>query len=174
MAPSLERSETINELRNIAENLGRERLEQSEVHPPVQQWPQTEDQGEVQESFRGSSAVLGNAEASEVDQPPPQTTPVTMDSPTTPVGLQAIPAFVILMTQEKTLEDLPSQMDFDWQDSVSPNPPPAVAGISEGSAKSMEVKAFVLVSGIAEEAAINATKHLPEQEAEPPTTNSNS
>lgn len=123
MIPSLERSPFIDELRNIADNLVRERLEQTEVQPPVQYGPQTQDPGEVQESFRESCANLGNADRSEVDQPPPQSTPATMDSPSTPVGLQAIPSFVIPMTQEKTLEDLPSQMDFDWQDSVSPNPP---------------------------------------------------
>ena len=161
------------ELRNIAENIVRERLEHSEVHPPMQCEPEIEERGEVQESFRESSANLGNAEASEVDQPPPQTTPVTIDSPSTPAGSQTIPAFVIPMTQEKTLQDLPSQMDFDWQDSVSPNPTLAMAAASVGNPEVMEVDTFVLVSQIAEEAVKNATQHLHEQQSDPLSTNRN-
>ena len=159
--PQLERSEYLCELRNIAENIVRERLEHSEVHPPAQGEPDIEERADVQESCRESSANLGNADASEDEHPPPQTTGVTMDSPCTP---EAMPAFVIPMTQEKTLEELPSQLD-----SVSPNPTLAVVGAavavaSVANTNVMEVNAFVLVSQIAGEAVKNAT-HDPTQEA---------
>jgi hypothetical protein len=79
------------------------------------------------------------------------------------------------MTQEKTLEDLPSQMDFDWHDSISPNPKPAdpavaVAAASVGDPKVVEVDAFVIVSQIAEEAVKSATGQLPQEETHPLST----
>lgn len=80
MVPPLERSEYMYELRNIADNIVRERLEHSEVHPPVHNGPETFDSGKVQESFRESSDNLGNADASEVEQPPPHVTHASMDS----------------------------------------------------------------------------------------------
>ena len=43
--------------------------------------------------------------------------------PGVPIG----PAWVIPMTQAKSLEDLPSQLDMDWQDSVSLTPTPSLA-----------------------------------------------
>ena len=166
MVPQLERSEYLCELRNIAENIVREHLEHSDVHPPAKVEPEIEERADVQESCRESSANVGNADASEDEQPPPQTTRGTMDSPCTP---EAMPAFVIPMTQDKTLEELPSQLDFEWQDSVSPNPTPAVVGdavaaASVGKTNVMEDNTFVLVSQIAEEAVKNATQE-PTQEA---------
>ena len=173
MVPQLERSQYACKLRNVAENISRERLEHSEVEPPRQYVPQIDERDEVQESFHVTSANVGNAEASQVEHPPPQTPCVTLGSPSTPVGLEAIPAFVMPMTQEKTLEALPSQLDFDWQDSVSPNPTPAVAVDRVGSPKDMEVDEFVLVSQIAEEAVKNATTQASQQEADPLSTNTN-
>lgn len=172
MVPPMERSECIWELCNIAENIVRERLEHSEVHPPARGDPDISERADLQQSCRESSGLLGNAEASEVEQPPPQSTCVSIDSPCTP---EAMPAFVIPMTQEKTLEDLPSQMDFDWQDSVSPNPTPAdvgvaVAAASVGDPKVVEVDAFVIVSQIAEEAVKSATQQLPQEETHPLST----
>jgi hypothetical protein len=172
MVPPLERPEYMLELRNIAENIARERLEHSEVHPPAQGEPQIDERADVQESCRESSAHLGNAEVSEVEQPDPRTMRVSIDSPSTP---EAMPAFVIPMTQEKSLEELPSQLDFDWQDSVSSNPTPAgtgavVAAASEANPKVMEVDTFVLVSQIAEEAVKNATDDLSQEETCPLST----
>jgi hypothetical protein len=87
-----------------------------------------------------------------------------------------MPAFVIPMTQEKTLEGLPSQLDFEWTESVSTNPTPAVvdaavAAPSVGNAEVMEVDAFVLVSQIAEEAVKDATQDLPQEVTDPTSTN---
>lgn len=68
------------------------------------------------------------------------------------------------MTQDKTLEDLPSQLDFDWQDSVSPNPTPVVAAPSVVAPNVTEINAFVMVSQIAAKAVKDATQQLPEEE----------
>ena len=162
MVPLLERGEYMYELRNIAENIVRERLEHFSVHPPVHSGPHTFQTGEVQESCRESSAIPGNAEASEVPQPPPDSTHAAIDFSSTPGGSQAIPAFHIPMTQERTLEGLPSQMDFDW--SASPIPTPAMAAATAVPPKVTEVNAFVMVSQIAEEAVKNATQQILEPE----------
>ena len=170
MVPQLERSEYASELRNVVENIAQERLEHFEVHPPTRYGPVTHELGEVQESFHETSGFVGNAEASEVDQPPPQTPCAAIGSPSPTAASQGIPTFVIPMTQGQTLEGLPSQLEFDWQDSVSPNPTPAVAAPSVGSPKAMEVDEFVGVSQIAEEAVKNATQQAPQQEMDPLST----
>ena len=62
------------------------------------------------------------------------------------------------MTQEKTLLELPSQLDFDWQESATQGPsiaPPAAQNPVE------EVDTFVLVSQIAQEAVMDATQGPP-------------
>ena len=119
MVPSLERSEYMEELRNIADNIVRERLEHSEVHPVAHSGPPTD------------------ASSSEVAQSHPQT-PTNIGTSGKAVGSEDVlpslethsadvgPVFLIPMTQAKSLEDLPSQLDFDWQDLVSPNPTPAL------------------------------------------------
>jgi hypothetical protein len=79
------------------------------------------------------------------------------------------------MTQVKSLEDLPSQLDFDWQDSVSPNPAPAptrarslggeldVVGTPQTSVLPMEVDVdtFEEIAEIAQEAVAVATQQPP-------------
>jgi hypothetical protein len=49
------------------------------------------------------------------------------DADSRDVGVPIGPAWVIPMTQAKSLEDLPSQLDMDWQDSVSLTPTPSLA-----------------------------------------------
>ena len=128
MVPPLEPSEYIPELRNVADIIVRDRLEHNEVHEVRHDAHDVEveepvDHADVQESFPEGSGNLG-----------------------TPVG----PAFHIPMTQEKSLEDLPSQIDFEWQDSVSLNLTPA-------QATNVEVPEIV-----------EATEHRIEQDANPP------
>lgn len=44
----------------------------------------------------------------------------------THVDVHVGPAWHILRIQDKTLQDLPSQLELDWQDSVSPRPNPSL------------------------------------------------
>ena len=143
MVPPVERSEYLCELRNIADNIVREQWEHSEVHPPGQSVADPLEHVEVQESFPDSSANLA-----------------------TPVG----PAFHIPMTQDKTLEELPSQIDFEWQDSVSTilTPAPATAATTAEAPKDIEDNSFAEVSQIAEEAVV----HLGEQDTDRATASS--
>ena len=133
------------ELHNIGNNFVKERLEHSEVLPPAHATPARE------------STSCGASQPS--SQPCPQ-------SPAH-VG----PAFHIPMTQGKSLEDLPSQLDFEWQDSVSPNSIAAhVTARSLGGeldvvgtpqppvgACEVDVNTFGQVSQIAREACVDAT-----------------
>lgn len=122
MVPPLERSEYLYELRNVADNVVQERSEHSEVHPPGLSGHGPVECGEVQESVPESPPTLS-----------------------TPLG----PAFNIPMTQEKTLEELPSQIDFDWHDSVSPNVAHALATGTAAARTDTEENAFVEISHIA-------------------------
>ena len=139
MVPPLERSEYMYELRNMANNIVRERCEHWEVQPPGQSGHECEDRVDVHQPIPES---VGN------------------------VAMPGGPAFHIPMTQDKTLEELPSQLDFDWQDSVSPEGTPAVR-------TSMAESAFVEVSEIAHEAIAHATQQQAESEIDPPTTTTN-
>ena len=113
MVPSLERTEYMLELRGIADNIVRERLEHSEVHPLTHSGPAADDSScEVAQSHPESPTHIGTSVEthSVVDGKESQRMPGDVD---------VEPAFHIPMTQAKSLEDLPSQLDFDWQDSVS-------------------------------------------------------
>ena len=149
------------ELRNIAENIVRERLDHFSVQHPVHSF----QRGEVQVSFHENEDMAGNASASEDPQPPPhEHAPIDFSS--TPGGSQDIPAYHIQMTQKRFLEALPSQVDFDW--SSSPIPTPAVATVAAASVTEppqvTEVHAFEMVSQIAEEAVKEATQQILEPE----------
>ena len=166
MVPSLERSEYMEELRNIADNIVRERLEHSEVHPPAHATPAANvlscDVAHPCPQSPASIGTFGKASASEDVQRPVEY-----------VG----PAFHIPMTQEKSLEELPSQLDFEWQDSVSPNSTPAhvttrnlggemdIVGTPRPTTvpHDMDVDTFVEVSQIAQEAVVDATHQPPSQ-----------
>lgn len=156
MVPRRERTEYLYELRCIAENIVRERLEQSEPHPPVHCGSPVFQGGKVHESFREIADSLGNAE-----HPPPHSPHATMDSTCTPADSQAIPAFDIPMTQDKTLEELPSQLDFELYDPVAPTPAVAVASVTPPVT---EMNAFVQVAEIASEAVKNAMLQPAEEE----------
>ena len=119
MVPSLECSEYMDELRNIADNIVRERLEHSEVHPSTDSGlPTNASSCEVAQSHPQIPTNIGTsvkAFVSEVVQP-------SVEPHANDVG----PVFHIPMTKVSSLEELPSQLDFEWQDSVSPNPTPAL------------------------------------------------
>ena len=73
------------------------------------------------------------------------------------------------MTQGKSLEDLPSQLDFDWQDSVTPGTNSALASAqTRGESPEravqpidVELDAFAGISQIAHEAVMDATQQAP-------------
>ncbi len=89
------------------------------------------------------------------------------------------------MTQGKRLEDLPSQLEFEWQDSVSLNSTPAhvttrslggeldVVGTPRPTPEPEDLNAdtFLQVSKIAHEAVVNATQQPPPQVTQSERTN---
>lgn len=164
MVPSRERTEYMYELRNIAENIVRERLEHLDLHPPVHTRPETFQCGEMQEVEHANSGNVGSAEAPLDEQTRSHSLGPAMDSPSAPVGSQAMPAFPKAMTQDRSLDDLPSQMDFDWQVSQSLNPTPGVGPAGDVPSNVKEVNEFVLVSQIAEEVVKDATEHTLDEE----------
>lgn len=152
MVPKLENPEYMYELRSVADNIVRERWMHSEVHAPTRT--------EGVESYKvpdGSDGV----------QPPLVAHPAN-DEDSIHVG----PAFNIPMTQEKSLEDLPSQLDFDWQDSVPPGPSTSSAiarnldeelhvsctPATEPADTHSDTNKFAEVSQIAQEAVMVATQ----------------
>lgn len=96
MVPPRVRSEYMYELRLIAENIVRERLENFDH---VERY-------KAQETFRESSGNLGNAAASVVEQPQPLSPHAQMDS-TTAGDSQAIPAFHILCPKLRAWKNCP-------------------------------------------------------------------
>ena len=132
MVPSLERAEYMLELRGVADNIVRERLEHSEVHPTTHSGPGRDDSScEVAQSHPVSgtnTCTSENAPGSEHVPPSvePQSAVNGKDSQRVPGNVDVEPAFHIPMTQTKSLEDLPSQLDFDWQDPVSQIGTPAL------------------------------------------------
>lgn len=113
MVPSLERGEYMYELREIASNISRELCKHAEVDLGLD---------------RGGPDSCKVADAP-VDVEPPVEPHAAEDSPSHPGDVEVGPAFHIPMTQEKTLLDLPSQLDFDWQEQASQGPgiAPAIA-----------------------------------------------
>ena len=169
MVPSLERTEYLEEVRNIVDNIVRERLEHSEVLPashstPVAEVtscavPQADSQSPCSISTAGNPGAACDVQ--------PRGEPPAAEDTRQHVG----PAFDIPMTQGKSLEDLPSQLDFEWQDSVSPNSTPAhvtarsLGGELDvvGTSRPITVDTFVQVSQIAREAVLDATLQPPSQ-----------
>jgi hypothetical protein len=156
MVPSLDRSEYMYELREIAANISRELCKHAEV-----------DLG-LHTGGADSCKVPDATDGAETPVEPR----VADDSPSQPADVHVGPAFHIPMTQEKTLLDLPSQLDFEWQESASQG-----AGIAPNTARSLgeelhiaitplnvvlpvhvEVDTFVQVSQIAHEVLMNATE----------------
>ena len=106
MVPSLERSEYMNELRNIADHIVRERCKHSDVHFATHS--------------EGAQSYKLVVDSEDVD--PPLDAGAANVSPSIQGDSHVGPVFHIPMTQEKSLEDLPSHMDFDWQDCGTPGP----------------------------------------------------
>ena len=156
MVPSLERSEYMYELREIASNISRELCKHAEVDLGL-------DRGGA-DSCKVSDAP--------VDVEPPEEPHAADNSPSQPGDVEVGPAFHIPMTQEKTLLDLPSQLDFDWQEQASQGPSiaPATARnlgeqLDEASTRlnaampiHVQEDTFVQVSQIAHEAVMDATQ----------------
>lgn len=137
MVPPVEPSEYLEELRNHAETVSRERMEQSELHPPGLSGHEPVECSEEQESFPEGPGNLG-----------------------TPLG----PAFHIPMTQDRTLEELPSQIDIEWQDSVSPLPASALGTTAAAAPAYPQDSEFVEVSQIAQEAVVQASQQAASHE----------
>ena len=139
MVPPLERNEYLMELRFHADSMVRERFDNSELHPVAHSSDKPPQRAHVTESFPEGSGNLG-----------------------TPVG----PAFDIPMTQDKTLEELPSQIDFEWQESDSPRLAPALPTSTTVAPTDIGDNAFAEISEIAEEAVVRATQHIAEQDTD--------
>jgi hypothetical protein len=154
----LERQEYMYELRNIAENIVRERCEYSEVQPAVEIEHECEESvPECAESVpQCAESVPQDAKTVGVQHAVPE----NVGNAAEPLG----PAFHIPMTQGKTLEDLPSQMDFDWQDTDA-----APIGMAVPP-KDPEESLFLEVQQIADEAVVHATQQQAERETDQPTT----
>lgn len=141
MVPALERSEYMVELRNIADNIVRERLQHSEVHPVTHSGPAAEDSScEIAQSHPETPTHIGtSAKAAGSSHVLPLVEShcfvLEKELQRVPGDVDVGPAFHIPMTQTKSLEDLPSQLGFDWQDSVSQNPTPGV-----GAARNLDVE----------------------------------
>lgn len=156
MVPLLEQPEYMYELRNIADNIVRERCKHSEVQPPT---------------HIACVASYKVADVSEGVEEPVESQ-VPDGSPSTHGDGHVGPAFHIPMTQEKTLLELPSQLDFDWQEQASQGPSiaPATARnlgeqLDEASTRlnaampiHVQEDTFVQVSQIAHEAVMDATQ----------------
>ena len=156
MVPSLECTEYMYKLQEIANNIVRECCKHAEVHLPTHT-------GGVD-----SCKVLDASD----DVEPPVEPHGADDSPSQHGDMHVGPAFHIPMTQEKTLLDLPNQLDFDWQESKSHGPSiaPATAQnlgeeldvantpLNAALLVHVEVDTFVQVSQIAHEAVMDATQ----------------
>ena len=171
MVPSLERGEFLDDLRNLADNIVGNRLDHSEVLPLAQTEPPTDAAScEMVESHPQTPTGIGTSAKDGEPFLETHSADVTTDG-----HVEVRPAFDIPMTQAKGLEDLPSQLDFDWQDSPSTNPPPVVGVarnldgelVNVGTPRSDAVPihvgtdTFTEVSQITQEAAKDATPQAP-------------
>jgi hypothetical protein len=159
MVPSLERTEYMYELHGIAENIVFERCKHSKVRPTTKLGG-----GESYKEADGAQDVQA-----------PKGPLAAVDSPPVPSDVHVEPVFHIPMTQDKTLEELPSQLDFEWTESSTPAPssaPATARNLSEdvhvdstpqiaAQTLQVDVDSFVQVSQIAHEAVMDATQHLP-------------
>lgn len=177
MVPSLDRTEFMDEIRSVADNMVRGTLEQAEMHPIAHSTPTADvtscDEAQLTPPSPASTGTHGKAGGREDDAGNSPSAQAPSAHGVDPVG----PAFHIPMTQSKSLEELPSQLDFEWQDAVSPNSTPAqvtarnlggeldVVGTSRLGTVSQgaDVGAFLEVSQIAHEAVHDATQQPPSQ-----------
>ena len=174
MVPLPEPTEFLYDLRAVAENISRERCVQWNVHPPkAAQRDVDVHVREVEVTNVSNSEAVCNPQVVEVTPPlvEPECRVHFTKSPSTDPAVNVAPAWHIPMTQERSLQELPSQLDLDWPDSVTPTPPPSLAatrnlgkeleavGSSQvvDTAVALPVDAFVEVSQIAQEAATDAS-----------------
>jgi hypothetical protein len=172
MVPPPEPTEYLYELRAIAENISKERGHHSELHPEVANLYEAYIVDSQVQVTNASNADI--PEAAEVVQPrvDPDSIQNGEEAAGRDAGVQAGPAWEIPMTQAKSLEDLPSQLDLEWQDSASLTPNPSHAATRnlgqelEAVASSpvrdaavvVEVHTFAEVSQIAQEVVMDATE----------------
>lgn len=183
MVPPPVPTEFLYDLRAIAENVSRDRCVQWEVHPPKA----TDSEvvvpvGEVEVTNATNSVAVCKPQVAEVaDVAPPLVEPESIVHVTNSLSpdpaVHVSPAFDIPMTQERSLQDLPSQLDVDWTESVAPTPTPSLAATRNlgealeavGSSQRVDTAvlmpddAFVVVSQIAREAVTDASGSCPEQ-----------
>ena len=187
MLPPPEPTEFLYEIRVVAENIGTLRCSQSEVHPPECQQPEVvahvPDVEVTNASNSNNVCTLGTPQAAESAETLVERNSVQnmLKSPSTDPGVNDAHAWVIPMTQERSLHDLPSQMELDWQDSVTTTPTPSLAATRNlgealeavGSERVVEpevvlpVDAFAEVSQIAQEAVTDAGCSRPERVDDP-------
>jgi hypothetical protein len=178
MVPPPEPTEYLYELRAIAENINRERGHHSELHPEVANLYEAYIvDSEVQVTNASNADTCRGVdipEAAEVVQPrvEPDSNQNGEEADGRDAGVQAGPAREIPMTQAKSLEDLPSQLDLECQDSASLTPNPSHEATRnlgqelEAVASSpvhdvavvVEVDTFAEVSQIAQEVVMDATQ----------------
>ena len=181
MVPTPKPTEYLYELRAVAENISSSRSDQWEVHPPKAVQLEADVRGGEDEVSNANNSdnvdIVGRPTAAEVAQPllEPECGQNAQKSPSADPVVNVGPAWQIPMTQEGSLQDLPSQLDLDWQDSITPTPSLAAtrnlgeeldAVVSSQvieTAVVMPVDAFVEVSQIAKEAVTDATCSRPER-----------
>lgn len=177
MVTPLAPTEYLYELRAIAENITRERCQVADVHKPQPTFHE-EDIHHCEEQVTNAGTANTSAdpsipEASEAVRPlvEPESSHMANDPPSIDAGPVG-PAWHIPMTQERTLQDLPSQLDLEWQDSVSSTPTPSPAAIQVSHELNAEelgavepslvvevaVDTFAEVSQIAAEVVLDATQ----------------
>lgn len=174
MVTPLAPTEYLYELRAIAENITRERCQDADVHKPQTTLLEEDihhcEQQVTNATTANTSCDPSIREASEVVRPlvEPKSKHMANDPPSADVGPVG-PAWHIPMTQERTLQDLPSQLELDWQDSVPSTPTASPAAIAEelgvvGPSQVVKphvvvaVDTFAEVSQIAAEVVMDATQ----------------
>ena len=179
LVPPREPTEYLYDLRALAENISRDRCMHLEVHPTAPPEYLQQCEPEVTNATNsdnicnvGTPATLGVVQVVDVQPQSKENVPSTdaEDVPSTDAETDIGPAWHIPMTQEKSLQDLPSQLDVDWQDSVLPTPMPSLVAVRNlsseldvvGSTQNVEppvvLDTFAEVSQIAQEAVMDAAK----------------
>jgi hypothetical protein len=175
LVPVREPYEFVCDLRALAENISRERCIQWDPHPPKAVHREV-DVAEVDVEVTIAStpeveAIASTPKPAQVTPPAGETMSEVRvtNSPSTDAGVNVGPAWHIPMTQ--ALQELPSQLDVDWPDSVALTPTPS-NGTTRNLVEELDavgasqpvdtpivipLSAFVEVSQIAQKAVTDAT-----------------
>lgn len=176
LVPPRYETDYLYELRAIAENISRERCQHSEVNTTAavlipQYIPQCGLQ--VTDACEPDNVCnVGTPQASEVVTPEvePESKESAEDPHSGDADARSEPAWDIPMTQDKSLQELPSQLDLDWQESVLPTPMPSLAAVRNlgeelevvGATRNADppvvLDTFAEVSQIAQESVMGATQ----------------